>query len=223
MQNNGIEVLDDAAHFVIDERIIDDPIFPARIDEAFHPKPGKLLRDGGLRHGQDLFQFGNRLFPLRQDVQDQQPRFVRQRLEKVAGLARLLQETISFFRVGQNGQIGEVYHSRQFPTEAFKEGASNVVAGKAAAVFNALSFSFRRFVFQLLQHLSQSRPEKLIPRIPAHPGQSPPVLHKNESGRESVAGNSRKILGPRVIYIHATQRRYSSFHGAWHRPERSRR
>src|SRR5690606_16664280 len=74
-----------------------DAAFAAGVDQSVEAQPGQLLRHCGLRHVHDVLEFGDGFLPFRQKTENEKSAFMRQRLEQVAGLARLLKEQFEVF------------------------------------------------------------------------------------------------------------------------------
>ena len=71
---------------------IDGAAVAAGSDEIVEPEPRQLLGHGGLAQRQQLLELGHRTLALGQQTQQQQPVLVGERLQEIAGLARVVHE-----------------------------------------------------------------------------------------------------------------------------------
>ena len=79
---------------VIRQTIINGLAIAPRDHQTLKPQPRQLLTDSGLPGREQVFQLGQRFVTRYKMAQDQQAPFMTDRLEKVAGRRRILDELI---------------------------------------------------------------------------------------------------------------------------------
>ena len=84
----------------------------AALHQPVEAEAGQLLGHGRLRHVHDLADLGDGLLAFRQQAEDEQAAFMRERLHQLAGLAGLGNQLLALL-AGGGGEIEE-RHGRAF-------------------------------------------------------------------------------------------------------------
>ena len=77
------------------DRVVDVLAFPAGGHEVVRTQSGELLRDRGLAEIQGLFEIGDALLAFDQQTENNETNLMRQRLEELACLTRIVEHLVS--------------------------------------------------------------------------------------------------------------------------------
>ena len=96
---NVVNGADDHARLFARQPVVDRLALTARGDKPVSAQPRELLGHRGLALPEEALELGHRLLAFREAAENEQPAFVRERLEEIARAARLLDQLVELVRV----------------------------------------------------------------------------------------------------------------------------